>query len=114
MRYSTSSASNMSSSSTPRRFSSPKSRQQYIFSDRFIPSRISTNLDDVLESVENVDSLRQSGPGSTSITDGGSVVHENQGLMNNLLRSELLGKTSTTYGKHETDNSHFNNATTCL
>ena len=79
---SSSSTSNMSS--TPRRFSSPKTHREYIFSDRYIPSRISTNLDDALDSIENFTSTRR--------LSGSS---ENQGLMNNLLRAELLGKSGT-------------------
>lgn len=90
-RFSSSSTSNMSS--TPRRFSSPKTHREYIFSDRFIPSRITTNLDDALDSIENFT--------STSRLSGSSdVAHENQGLMNNLLRAELLGK-SGTYQKND-------------
>ena len=51
--------------------------------DRFIPSRSASNLEDAFERMDNYDPLEsQSADGS----------HNNQNLMNNLLRSELLGE----------------------
>jgi hypothetical protein len=77
--------------SPPRRFSSPTTssggrsggKSQDVYSDRFIPSRTSSNLEDGFESVGYIDSNDQLARNDSS--------RENQGVMNNLLRSELLG-----------------------
>lgn len=78
--------------SPPRRFSSPitssggksGSKTQDIYSDRFIPSRTSSNLEDGFESLGYIDSNEQ--------LDRNDSSRENHGVMNNLLRSELLGQ----------------------
>lgn len=69
--------------SPPRRFSSPPSSRgdAVLLSDRFIPSRLSSNLEDAFDMLGS--SERQN--------DRCDVSHENQTMMNNLLRSELLG-----------------------
>jgi len=75
--------------SPPRRFSSPsRSRNSggsdTIYSDRFIPSRIASNLEDAFEIMGS--------DGDNKQNSRNDVAHENQGIMNNLLRSELLGQ----------------------
>lgn len=67
--------------SPPRRFSSPiPSIRSYLYSDRFIPSRVSSNFDEAFDMVENSELNTQ------------NESHENQGTMSNLLRYELLGQ----------------------
>mmetsp|Transcript_24902 Transcript_24902/g.41631 ORF Transcript_24902/g.41631 Transcript_24902/m.41631 type:complete len:540 (-) Transcript_24902:1789-3408(-) len=56
-----------------------------LYSDRFIPSRSSTNLEDAMDLMENRDASRD----QNSKND---VAHESQLMMNNLIRSELLGQ----------------------
>jgi cell division cycle 20-like protein 1 (cofactor of APC complex) len=73
--------------SPPRRFSSPlgsKNAGETIYSDRFIPSRISSNLEDAFEIMGS--------EGDNKQNTRNDVAHESQGIMNNLLRSELLGQ----------------------
>ncbi len=82
----------MSLSSTPlntppRRRSSPLSsgrRSSSTLSDRFIPNRLSTNLEDAFDLLENKCASREQNSKS-------EVLHEKQIAMNNLLRAELLG-----------------------
>ena len=51
--------------------------------DRFIPSRSASNLEDAFERMDSYDPLENQSADGT---------HSNQNLMNNLLRSELLGE----------------------
>ena len=75
-----------------RRFSSPlPSMTPPVYSDRFIPSRSSSNLDDALDILDNVDALNSS---NISRNSTGSQQENNKEQMNNLLRSELLGHNS--------------------
>lgn len=91
----------MTTSTTPlqspaRRFSSPLT-QQSTYSDRFIPSRLSSNLEDAFDQFRddsNGDKLNET-------NDGG---YESMGTMNNLLRCELLGQ-SQGYMKRDGMNS---------
>jgi cell division cycle 20-like protein 1 (cofactor of APC complex) len=70
------------------RFSSPaSSSRRPVYSDRFIPSRTTTNLE---EALDRLDSKIHSKDSQTE------VLYENQSLMNNLLRSELLGQYEST------------------
>ena len=78
---------NAATSTPPRRFTynSPMSSRSSLYSDRFIPSRLSSNLEDaLLDCHENLDTK----PNNNSQTD---ITHENQ-ILNSLIRSELLGK----------------------
>lgn len=74
-----------------RRFTSPpgskgnRSDVGTVYSDRFIPSRLSTNLEDAFDMMENRESLSKD-------FVRGDAKHENQAFMSNLLRSELLGQ----------------------
>ena len=73
-------------STPPRRFSnSHDSRRNSAdrYSDRFIPSRLSTNLEDALDIMETHDASREQNTKN-------DVAHENQLIMNNLLRAERL------------------------
>jgi len=63
-----------------------------VYSDRFIPSRLSTNLEDAFDMMENRESLSKD-------YVRGDAKHENQAYMSNLLRSELLGQSVV----HNTD-----------
>lgn len=72
------------SRSAGRLFSSPPvSDKRELYSDRFIPSRITTNLEEALDILDSKSQQRDA-----------AVDHsfDNQTLMNNLLRSELLGQ----------------------
>lgn len=61
-----------------------------IYSDRFIPSRHATKLDDAFDMMENRDSSKDQNLRS-------DVAHENQMVMNSLIRSELLGQSMLEY-----------------
>eukprot|EP01041_Mallomonas_annulata_P009496 gene9496-19730_t len=67
-----------------RRFSTPVRKQGHLFGDRFIPSRTSTSIDDGFDLLEQDEKTRCSG--------GSESGRENQGALNNLIRSELLGQ----------------------
>lgn len=69
------------SKSTP-----PSSARRQAHSDRFIPSRLTTNLDDAFDILENKMNYRE------NIQE--QNVHESQLMMNKLLRSELLGQSA--------------------
>jgi cell division cycle 20-like protein 1 (cofactor of APC complex) len=58
-----------------------------IYSDRLIPSRLTSNLADALHMIDT--NMDQSKRTSTSTSAGG---RENQEILNDLLRSELLGQ----------------------
>ena len=60
------------------------------FSDRFIPSRLSTNLEDAFDMLENKNASKDQNMKN-------DVAHENQIIMNNLLRSELLGQQASEF-----------------
>lgn len=68
----------------PRRFSrnSADSASRDIYGDRFIPSRVSTNLEDAFDIMDSGREQR----------DRDQSIPEHQVTMNNLLRSELLGQ----------------------
>jgi cell division cycle 20-like protein 1 (cofactor of APC complex) len=92
---------------SPRRFSnSPSARVPTVISDRFIPSRISSNFDDALDNFENISMARMQDEESKSTFD-----NQNQNARNSLLRSELVGSVlndSTTRGDLGTSaNSNF-------
>jgi cell division cycle 20-like protein 1 (cofactor of APC complex) len=66
-----------------------------IYSDRFIPSRTATNLEeafDVLGNRLNTKEIMNNANNSTNNSDRSDHPPESQLLMNNLLRSELLGQ----------------------
>lgn len=86
------------------------SNNNVVYSDRFIPSRNATNLESAFDNLElHVQHSQNIGNGMDTITDGSSnnnssggslgrpshisneYARENLGMMNNLLRSELLG-----------------------
>lgn len=75
----------------------PSSARRQGNSDRFIPSRVTTNLDDAFDILENKMNHRE------NMHD--QNIHESQALMNNLLRSELLGQTSVLEQIHGFDGS---------
>lgn len=58
--------------------------RRQVYSDRYIPSRSVTNLDDAFDILENKMNYQNSAQRVEN-------VHESQAMMNNLLRSELLG-----------------------
>ena len=68
--------------------SSSSTSNNVLYSDRFIPSRLSSNLE------EAFDLLEASKEQSSSIISGSQTtpVHENQVILNNLIRTELLGQ----------------------
>ena len=87
----------------PRRFSSPSTvlsnsgvtssgrrGQSLTISDRFIPSRLSTNLDEAFDIMDNKDLSKDQNTKN-------DVSHENQITMNNLIRYELLGQQVSEY-----------------
>jgi hypothetical protein len=79
-----------------------RSRGEALYSDRFIPSRLTSKLEGALSvcaegPAQANDEPRRHSTGSPRTHTNGSngsphVARENQGLMNNLLRAELLGK----------------------
>lgn len=75
--------------SSPKSYSSHSSgcatADSVTYSDRCIPSRLSSNLEDAFEIMGDTERDRQMSLKS-------EVAHENQGVMNNLLRAELLGQ----------------------
>eukprot|EP01038_Epipyxis_sp_PR26KG_P016341 gene16341-22265_t len=84
--------SNSKIQSPSRRFSSPvlssggSRRSSAQYSDRFIPSRLSTNLEEALDIMDNKNNSIKDSPYSSDLAQ------ENLFIMNNLLRSELLGE----------------------
>lgn len=69
------------------------SNKNVVYSDRFIPSRFSTNLEDALELMEN----RSSGKYDQNSHLQTTVIPENQSVLNNIIRSELLGQGTNDY-----------------
>ena len=59
----------------------PRSGQSQ-YSDRFIPSRLSTNLEDAFDMMDNKDASKDQNMKN-------DIAHENQIIMNNLIRSEV-------------------------
>jgi cell division cycle 20-like protein 1 (cofactor of APC complex) len=68
--------------------SSRDSPSQPIYSDRFIPSRLTSNLEDAFDLMEQADPSNSRRKSRES--DGGS--ESKKGPLNNLIRSELLGQ----------------------
>lgn len=92
--------------SSPRRHTiSTPTRSSPAIGDRYIPSRLSTRLDNAFDLLEQDDKSRNSFTGeSTSLSS--SSARENQGLLNSLIRSELLGtRILQTSERFECDNS---------
>ena len=65
------------------------SNNNVLYSDRFIPSRLSSNLEEAFDLLEA--SKEQSSSSSISGSQT-TPVHENQVILNNLIRTELLGQ----------------------
>jgi len=66
---------------------SASSSSHILYSDRFIPSRLSSNLEEAFDLLEEA-SKDQQGNSISQTTP----VHENQIILNNLIRTELLGQ----------------------
>lgn len=73
---------------SPNRIKNSGNRANY--GDRFIPSRVTTNLEDAFSIMENKELSTQHPPKS-------DVPRENQMIMNSLLRAELLGQQEPDY-----------------
>lgn len=71
--------------SPPRRLSGGSVNKHVIYSDRLIPNRLSSNLEEALDIAENPEVSKRAF----------SAGRENQLLLNGLLRSELLGQPMT-------------------
>lgn len=61
-----------------------------LYSDRFIPSRLSSNLEEAFDLLEA--SKEQTSSSSSISGSQTTLVHENQVILNNLIRTELLGQ----------------------
>lgn len=82
--------------STPkRRFSSPV-RKSISGGDRFIPSRLSSKLEDAFDIMDQEEKIRNSPNADSS--------RPSQGTLNNLIRSELLGQQRSCPSEHDYDN----------
>lgn len=70
--------------------SSSSTSNNVLYSDRFIPSRLSSNLEEAFDLLE----ASKEQISSSSIVSGSQTtpVHENQVILNNLIRTELLGQ----------------------
>lgn len=72
--------------------SSSSTSNNVLYSDRFIPSRLSSNLEEAFDLLE---ASKEQISSSSSIVSGSQTttpVHENQVILNNLIRTELLGQ----------------------